>query len=93
VFQYDFGKKIQEESFRTTGFLNQPPTVLRAAMNGLKAQYEIDGHQLEEAINNVLEKKPRLGKKYKRPDTSADDFSNLKSLTILDVGVTRCDIT
>lgn len=32
VFQYDFGKTIQDQSFRTTSFLNQPPTVLRAAV-------------------------------------------------------------
>src|SRR5271170_8300891 len=37
VFQYDFGKTIQDQSFRTTGFLDQPPSVLRAAMSGLKA--------------------------------------------------------
>ncbi|KAL7783395.1 ankyrin repeat-containing domain protein [Trichoderma afarasin] len=72
VFQYDFGKTIQNQSFCTTGFLSQPPTVLLTAINGLQAQYEIDGHQLEEAINNVLEMKPRLVKKYKRPDTSTD---------------------
>ena len=45
VFQYDFGKTIQDQDFQHTGFLNQPPTVLRAAVNGLKAQYEIEGHQ------------------------------------------------
>ncbi|KAL6892083.1 ankyrin repeat protein [Trichoderma evansii] len=72
VFQYDFGKTIQNQSFRTTGFLSQPPAVLLTAMNGLKAQYEIDGHQFEEAINNILKKKPKLSKKYKRPDTSTD---------------------
>lgn len=72
VFQYDFGKTIQNQSFCTTGFLSQPPTVLLTAINGLQAQYEIDGHQLEEAINDVLEKKPRLSKKYKRPDIMTD---------------------
>lgn len=73
VFQYDFGKTIQDQSFQTTGFLNQPPAILRTAMNGLKAQYEIEGHQLlEAAIDNILEKKPRLRKKYKRPDLSND---------------------
>jgi nucleoside phosphorylase len=72
VFQYDFGKTIQGQSFRPTGFLNQPPMVLRAAVNGLKAQYESEGHQLEEAINGILEKNPRLWKKYKRPDPSSD---------------------
>jgi len=25
VFQYDFGKTIQDQAFRTTGFLDQPP--------------------------------------------------------------------
>jgi len=72
VFQYDFGKTIQGQEFQTTAFLNQPPEILRTAMSGLKAQYEIEGHQLEEIINNILEKRPRLRKKYKRPNPSSD---------------------
>ncbi|OCK96816.1 uncharacterized protein K441DRAFT_656827 [Cenococcum geophilum 1.58] len=72
VFQYDFGKTIQDYKFQTTGFLNQPPVLLRAAMTDLRAQYEGEGHQLEEAINTVLKKRPRLRKKYKRPDPSSD---------------------
>ncbi|KAF2270919.1 purine and uridine phosphorylase, partial [Lojkania enalia] len=72
VIQYDFGKTIQDQSFRTTGFLNQPPRVLRAAVNGLKAQYEEEGHQFENAINSILEKKPRLRKKYMRPGLYTD---------------------
>ena len=72
VFQYDFGKTTQGQDFQDTGFLNQPPTVLRAAVNGLMAQYESEGHQLEEDINSVLERKPRLRKKYKRPEPSSD---------------------
>ncbi|KAI9783411.1 MAG: hypothetical protein M1839_003946 [Geoglossum umbratile] len=72
MFQYDFGKTIQNQSFQHTQFLNQPPTVLRTAVSGLKAQYESEGHQLEAAINTVLAKKSRLRKKYKRPDSSSD---------------------
>ena len=72
VFQYDFGKTIQDQSFQTTGFLNQPPRILRAAVNGLRARYESDGHQLENAINGILEKKPRLRKKYMRPSIRTD---------------------
>ncbi|KAK1251818.1 hypothetical protein MKX07_007297 [Trichoderma sp. CBMAI-0711] len=60
VSQYDFGKAIQGGSFYTTGFLNQPPPLLRAAVNGLEAHYEINGHQLEEAICDIFEKRPRL---------------------------------
>ncbi|PGH05933.1 hypothetical protein GX51_02714 [Blastomyces parvus] len=76
VFQYDFGKTIQEENFIHTGFLNQPPLVLRAAVNGLKAQFESEGNELMEAVNSVLEKKPRLQKKYKRPELSSDRLYN-----------------
>ncbi|KAH7113449.1 nucleoside phosphorylase domain-containing protein [Dactylonectria estremocensis] len=72
VLQYDFGKTIQNRSFQRTGVLNQPPAVLRAAVNGLKAQYESKGHRHEEDINNILEKNPRLQKKYSRADPSSD---------------------
>jgi nucleoside phosphorylase len=72
VLQYDFGKTIQNQSFQSTGFLNQSPTLLRTAVSGLKAQYESDGNQLEEAVNGVLMKKPRLVKKYKRPNPGTD---------------------
>jgi nucleoside phosphorylase len=72
VLQYDFGKTMQSQSFCQTGFLNQPPAVLRSAVVVLQAQYMRKGHQLEEAINNILEMKPRLREKYKRPDPSSD---------------------
>jgi nucleoside phosphorylase len=35
VFQYDFGKTVQGLSFCPTGFLNQPPIILRTALSGL----------------------------------------------------------
>lgn len=72
VFQYDYGKTIQDQSFQHTRFLDQPPTLLRTAVNGLKAQYEEEGHQLEEAINKILKKNQRLRQKYKRPDPRSD---------------------
>jgi len=72
VFQYDFGKAIQDKEFQVIGHLNQPPVVLGAAVSGLEAQYEIHGHQLEDAINSALEEKPRLKRKYKRPDLNTD---------------------
>ncbi|KAH7159645.1 hypothetical protein B0J13DRAFT_592248 [Dactylonectria estremocensis] len=72
VFQYDFGKTVQDQVFRLTGFLNHPPIILRTAANGLKARYEIDGHQLETSIETILENKPRLRKKYQRPQENSD---------------------
>ncbi|KAF5012488.1 hypothetical protein FDECE_1461 [Fusarium decemcellulare] len=72
VLQYDFGKTIQEQRFQTTGYLNLPPMALRTAMNGLKAQYEIEGHDLEATVNSILENKARLRKRFKRPNSESD---------------------
>lgn len=73
VFQYDFGKAMQGQEFLETGFLYQPPPVLRTAVNGLMAQYDMEGNQLSEAVDNALNKKPRLRKKgYSRPEVTTD---------------------
>lgn len=72
VLQYDFGKTIQDQSFRRTMFLNQPPVILRTAVNDLKARYERWGHKLEEAVNIVLDKNKRLRPEYERPDLRND---------------------
>lgn len=72
VFQYDFGKTVQEQSFQHSGFLNQPPTVLRTAVSGLRSRYELQGHQLDLNISKILEKYKRLKRKYSRPPLSTD---------------------
>lgn len=72
VFQYDFGGTIQEQRFQTTGFLDQPPIVLRTAVNNVKTAHEIDGAQLENIIDHALAKNPRLRKKYQRQDADSD---------------------
>lgn len=72
VFQYDFGKTIQEQTFQSTGSLNRPPAFLLAATSDLAAEYALRGHQLEHAINGVLQKLPRLRNEYSRPDPSND---------------------
>ena len=72
VFQHDFGKRVQGQSFRETGFLNQPPPILRTAVSGLKSRYERKGHQLEGVINSILETNTRLRQKYKRPGPDTD---------------------
>ena len=52
--------------------MNQPPTVLRTAVNGLMAQHKRKGYQFEENIRCILEKNPRLREEYKQPDLSSD---------------------
>ncbi|PNP54670.1 hypothetical protein FNYG_15619 [Fusarium nygamai] len=71
VFQYDFGKTIQNHSFQETQVLDQPPTVLRAAISALRARYELRGHQLNDDVDMAL-KKIKKRKKYSRPPASSD---------------------
>ncbi|KAK2471343.1 hypothetical protein H9L39_17574 [Fusarium oxysporum f. sp. albedinis] len=73
VFGYDFGKAIQGRDFQETGLLNQPLTLLRTTVSGLKARYERKGHQLAETTNMILEKNPRLRGKYKQPETGLQE--------------------
>ncbi|KAI1055328.1 hypothetical protein LB506_011510 [Fusarium annulatum] len=72
VFNFDHGKVIQGQPFKESGFLNQPPIILRTAVQGLRAEYEAEGHQLEHIINKILDQKPRLRKKYGRPQGVTD---------------------
>ncbi|EXA28432.1 nucleoside phosphorylase domain-containing protein [Fusarium oxysporum Fo47] len=74
VFGYDFGKAIQGQGFQETGFLNQPPTLLRTTVSGLKARYERKGHQLSKTVDLILEKNPRLWRKYKQPGSGTDNL-------------------
>ncbi|KAI7761735.1 hypothetical protein LZL87_013585 [Fusarium oxysporum] len=72
VFQYDYGKAIQEHPFVTTGSSNQPPQLLLTALSGLEAEYELEGHQLSAHIDRALEQWPRLRQKYSRPSPDSD---------------------
>ncbi|KAF9891903.1 hypothetical protein FE257_002866 [Aspergillus nanangensis] len=72
VFEYDFGKTMQEKAFQATGFLNQPPMFLQTAVNGLRAQHTKDGHSLHDTVNSILERKSRLQLGYRRPPPSSD---------------------
>ncbi|RYC80740.1 hypothetical protein BFJ63_vAg16375 [Fusarium oxysporum f. sp. narcissi] len=71
VFQYDFGKTIQNQSFQETQVLDQPPTVLRTAVSALKAKYELRGHRLNEDVDMALQNIKKR-KKYSRPPASSD---------------------
>ncbi|KAF5230459.1 hypothetical protein FAUST_9802, partial [Fusarium austroamericanum] len=93
VFGYDFGKAIQGQGFQETGFLNQPPTLLRAAVNGLEAHYERKGHQLSEAVDMILEKNRRLRRKYKQPEPGTDNLFKSEVIHASDCGAICSDNT
>ncbi|CAG8891581.1 unnamed protein product [Penicillium nalgiovense] len=72
LLQYDLGKELQGQAFHQTGYLNQPPPILRTAVTGLHAQYEEEGHQLKESIQAMLEGNKRLKRKYAQPPSETD---------------------
>ncbi|UKZ69191.1 uncharacterized protein TrAtP1_010201 [Trichoderma atroviride] len=72
VLQYDFGKTMQDQEFQMTRVLNQPPQNLLAAVNGLRTNYESQGHLLEEEIESAFQRLPRLRETYQRPSQSSD---------------------
>lgn len=71
VFQYDYGKAIQDQAFVATGTLNQPPQSLLTAVSALEARYDKDGHQLNNDVQMAL-KKIKRQKKYCRPQPASD---------------------
>ncbi|UQC91433.1 uncharacterized protein CLUP02_16968 [Colletotrichum lupini] len=91
VFQYDFGKLVQNQgiSFEHTDFLDQPPMALRTAVNALKGQYEMEGHQLNEHIDKALARWPRLRKTYARPPSHNDRL--YQSGVLHPKGADKCD--
>lgn len=72
LLQYYHGGNTQDENFQFTGFLDQPPLILRAAVAGLRAQYKRQGHRIEETANTVAENNKRVRRQYKRPDQLSD---------------------
>ncbi|KAI4734701.1 hypothetical protein E4T50_14779 [Aureobasidium sp. EXF-12298] len=72
VYQYDYGKLIQGQGFQQTGFLNQPSTLVRTAVSGLRMQYKKKGHTIEESTKAILDEYPRLSDEFSRPRGDRD---------------------
>ena len=64
--------------------LNLPLSALQAAISRLKSRYKSESHQLVEAINEVLERNPRLRTKYKRLEPGSDRLYRSKFIYPLD---------
>ncbi|KAM0235333.1 hypothetical protein ACHAP5_009728 [Fusarium lateritium] len=88
IFQYDYGKSIQDGSFQCTRALDQPPQLLRSAVGSLEVEHEIDGNGVEDAIAKVLEQRPNLKRRYGRP---SDDTDILFRPEVIHTGENSCD--
>lgn len=73
LYYYDLGKEVQDSKFRQTGFLDQPPTVIRNAVSALEAKHIRQGHHIIQNIEDALRKNPRLKRRgYACPSPESD---------------------
>lgn len=69
VLHYDAGSST---GFMRSQLFSQPPRILLAAVNELKARYEVEGNSLQDTVIKVLDVKPELKKQYQQPDLASD---------------------
>ncbi|KAI9773772.1 MAG: hypothetical protein M1839_002005 [Geoglossum umbratile] len=84
VVQWDFGKAKQGSNFERTGWLNNPPISLLAALTKLETEHELTGSRIPEYLDVLKEKWPRLAPKYLRSDSLEDilfkaDYSHIST--------------
>ncbi|KAF4820667.1 Ankyrin repeat domain-containing protein 17 [Colletotrichum siamense] len=72
IIQYDYGKTIQHQAFKETGHLNQPPQSILTAVTALEAKYALDGHRINDDVEGVFKRRPRLRKAYSLPPSDTD---------------------
>lgn len=72
VFQYDFGKAIQDQEFKTTRLLNQPPPALLTALSNLRQFYDRKGHTLENDVEGAFAGSTGIRGTHSRPEPTTD---------------------
>ncbi|KAH8804492.1 violaceus kinesin [Xylogone sp. PMI_703] len=72
VVQYDHGKSIQSNQWLPTGFLNCPPNFLRKTVSKLASIHPIEGHKIEEYLDDMASKHPDLIPEFSRPSLDVD---------------------
>ncbi|KAJ5706534.1 NACHT nucleoside triphosphatase [Penicillium malachiteum] len=72
VVQWDMGKLEQGGRFVHSGSLNRPPNALLNASHLLKGDHEIRGSKINEYLDDVEKKFPRLAPKYTRREFLED---------------------
>ncbi|KAJ5740111.1 G-protein beta WD-40 repeat-containing protein [Penicillium manginii] len=73
VVQYDFGKSLQEREFILSGGkLNKPPSIVLSAVAHLKAQHEMEGHQILKTLSTIMSNYPALATKFQHPGSRKD---------------------
>ncbi|KAL1387464.1 hypothetical protein HDK64DRAFT_134977, partial [Phyllosticta capitalensis] len=69
IWQYDFGKDVQDQKFQQSGHLNQPPSLLLTSVNVTSSYIESGEIDIKEAVEEILTKRSKMRKKFGRPST------------------------
>ncbi|PHH90256.1 hypothetical protein CDD83_4164 [Cordyceps sp. RAO-2017] len=72
VFQYDYGRTVQERRFQSARYLNQPPRSLLTAVTGLRARHRTTGNDIDASIRHVIQANRRMQREYSRPNPATD---------------------
>ncbi|KAL3493980.1 nucleoside phosphorylase domain-containing protein [Aspergillus germanicus] len=72
VFQYDFGKAVQERKFQVRRMLDPPPMLLRNAASNLRNSHTLKDHCIHDEVEAVLKRHPKLKEEFQRPPPNAD---------------------
>lgn len=72
VIQYEFGKTVQNQTLERTGSLDAPPAALLTALSLIGTRHERKGNKIDILVANMVNRNPRLRKKYQRPEPETD---------------------
>ncbi|EQB57369.1 hypothetical protein CGLO_02517 [Colletotrichum gloeosporioides Cg-14] len=72
VVQWDFGKAKEGGNFERTGSLNNPSTFLLAALTKLETAHEMEGSKIDEYVEELGRKFPKMASKYLRSEALRD---------------------
>ncbi|KAK6340259.1 hypothetical protein TWF730_002023 [Orbilia blumenaviensis] len=75
VVQHDFGKEL-DGTFKRTGALNKPPTVLLTALRSLRSKHTICRFSIHKRLNDLRESRPGLEPAYTRRPTVYPALTN-----------------
>lgn len=77
VCQYDLFKAKSSDKRERKGFLGRPPTVLLNALSSIQSYHERKDSKVPCFLKEMLEKNPKMGKKYKQnPGYAHQGFDN-----------------
>ncbi|KAI0893355.1 ankyrin repeat protein [Annulohypoxylon nitens] len=72
VVQWDFGKAEMDGKFKRTGALNNPPSALLTALTKLETSHEMSESKINQYLDEVEKKWPKLAGKYTSPKSLKD---------------------